>query len=209
MSTSLSKAISECGLIAILRGIRPQEAADIGRALYATGFRIIEVPLNSPAPFKSISKLRTSLPADCIVGAGTVYQSGQVEEVLRAGGELIVMPHCDKMVVEKAIKLGLAVIPGVATPTEAFAARAIGCSFLKYFPADHLGVSSLKAWVSVLPAETRLLPVGGITTANLTDYRKEGASGFGLGSALYRPGMTATTIADHAAKFAAAWRNAC
>jgi 2-dehydro-3-deoxyphosphogalactonate aldolase len=207
MKTSLSKAISKCSLIAILRGIRPEEVADIGQALYATGFRVIEVPLNSSGAFESIRELRTSLPSDCLVGAGTVFQSGQVAEVLRAGGELIVMPHSDRIVIETALSSGLAVIPGVATPTEAFAALTTGCSFLKFFPADHLGASSLKAWISVLPAEARLLPVGGIITTNLGDYLKAGASGFGLGSALYRPGMTPKAIATRGAEFVFAWRN--
>jgi 2-dehydro-3-deoxyphosphogalactonate aldolase len=207
MKTSLNKAISECGLIAILRGIRPEEVADIGQALYAAEFRIIEVPLNSCGALESIRRLRTSLPSNCMVGAGTVYQVGQVAEVLQAGGELIVMPHSDRVVIEAAFSSGLAVIPGVATPTEAFAALESGCSFLKFFPGDQLGVSSLKAWLSVLPSEARLLPVGGITIANLTDYLKAGASGFGLGSALYRPGMTSKAIADRGAEFVSTWRN--
>jgi 2-dehydro-3-deoxyphosphogalactonate aldolase len=207
MKTKLSNAMSECGLIAILRGIRPEEAAETGQALYAAGFRIIEVPLNSFQPFESIRKMRASLPPDCVVGAGTVYQSGQIAEVLRAGGELIVMPHSDRIAIETALSSGLAVIPGVATPTEAFAALSTGCSFLKFFPADHLGPSSLKAWISVLPAEARLLPVGGITTTNLAEYLKAGASGFGLGSALYKPGMTSKSIADRGTEFVFAWRN--
>ncbi len=209
MKTELGNAISECGLIAILRGIRPEEARETGQALYGVGFRIIEVPLNSPQPSESIKELRASLPADCIVGAGTVYLPGQVEEVLRAGGDLIVMPHGDKAVIETAHSLGLTVIPGVATPTEAFAALSTGCTFLKMFPADHLGASAIKAWRSVLPAEARLLPVGGITTTNLAEYFKMGASGFGLGSALYKPGMTTKNIANRGAEFIFAWRNVC
>lgn len=197
--------ISESGLIAILRGIRPEEAATVGRALYGVGIRVIEVPLNSPEPFRSISELRNAVPADCVIGGGTVYRPIQVEQVRQSGGELIVMPHNDRGVIEAAHSSGLAVIPGVATCSEAFSALAAGCSLLKFFPADQLGPSTLKAWRSVLPVQVQLLPVGGIAVSNMGVFLTAGACGFGLGSGLYRAGMAVNELAVRGAEFVSAW----
>lgn len=199
-------ALQQCALIAILRGVKPSEVVAIGEVLYTNGFRVIEVPLNSPQPYDSISQLRERLPADCVVGAGTVLEPRQVSQVAAAGGQLIVMPHGDVNVVRAAKAAGLATAPGVATATEAFAALAAGADVLKLFPAEQLGPAVLKAWRAVLPAELRLLPVGGITPTNMTPFLQAGAGGFGLGSALYKPGMTAAEVGANALAFATAWR---
>lgn len=204
----LDQALQTCGLIAILRGLRPAEAAGVGAALYAAGFRVVEVPLNSPEPFESVRNLRRALPADCVVGAGTVLSAAQVAEVRAAGGQLVVMPHCDPVVIRAARAEELWVAPGVATPTEAFAALAAGATALKLFPAEALPPEVVKAWRAVLPAGTRLVPVGGITAANLAPYLAAGAAAFGIGSAVYRPGAAAAEVGARAAEFVAAWRAA-
>jgi len=193
-------------LIAILRGVRPDEAEAIGAVLHAAGFRLIEVPLNSPQPFDSIARLRRSVPADTVVGAGTVLASAEVARLHDAGGELAVMPHADVEVIAAAKAAGLVCVPGIATPTEAFAALRAGADALKLFPAEMLTPPVLKALRAVLPRDVALLPVGGITPLNMRGYRDAGASGFGLGSALYSPGATADDVARRAQAFVAAWR---
>lgn len=199
------QALNSNGLVAILRGLRPQEAPAIGEVLYEAGFRVIEVPLNSPSPFDSISLLRRSLPADCLVGAGTVLQPAQVQQVKDAGGQLIVMPHSDAAVLRAAKAAGLFLSPGVATPTEAFAALAEGADVLKLFPAEQMAPAVVKAWLAVLPAGTVLLPVGGITADNMQPWLDAGARGFGLGSGLFKPGMSAAEVASRAQAYVAAW----
>lgn len=189
------------GLVAILRGLRPEEAESVGSALYAGGIRIIEVPLNSPQPLRSIEILRNTLPEDCLVGAGTVLSAQQVHAVKDAGGQLIVMPHCVEAVLHAAKEAGLYLTPGVATPTEAFAALAAGADALKLFPAEQVGISAIKAWLAVLPTGTALLPVGGITPQNMAPYLQAGAAGFGLGSALYSPGLPADEVGRRAHAF--------
>jgi 2-dehydro-3-deoxyphosphogalactonate aldolase len=191
-------AFGKCPLIAILRGVTPIDAADHGRALYEAGFRIVEVPLNSPQPFESIAAIRQALPADAIVGAGTVLQPTWVDDVMAAGGELIVMPHSDGDVVRAAKALGLACAPGVATPNEAFLALKNGADVLKMFPAEQLGVHVVKAWRAVISARVPLVPVGGITPDNMGPFLSAGANGFGLGSALYKPGQSALATSTHA-----------
>ena len=202
----LKNAMQHCGLIAILRGIRPDEVAAIGLTLYQAGFRVIEVPLNSPQPFESIRILRSTLAADCVVGAGTVLLSAQVAEVKRAGGEIIVMPHSDGEVIRAAKQAAMACAPGVATLTEAFAALAAGADALKMFPAEQLGPVVVKAWRAVIPADVALIPVGGITPDNMAPFVAAGASGFGLGSALFKPGLSAMQVGRNADEFIAAWR---
>lgn len=189
------------GLIAILRGLRPEEAEAIGSTLYAAGIRIIEVPLNSPQPLRSIELLRRALPEDCLIGAGTVLTGPQVQDVLDAGGQLIVMPHCDVQVLRAAKGAGLYLAPGVVTPSEAFAALAAGADALKLFPAEQIGIGAMKAWLAVLPAGTALLPVGGIRPDNMAPYLQAGAAGFGLGSGLYSPGMAADEVGHRAHAF--------
>ncbi len=204
----LRQALSRCGLLAILRGVQPREAREVGAALHAAGFRAIEVPLNSPEPLASIRLLRDALPADCAIGAGTVMTPAQVDEVRRAGGEFIVMPHSDASVIRAARAAGLEVAPGAATITEAIAALGAGADLVKMFPADQLGAATLAAWRAVLPAGTLVVPVGGITPSNLASFVAAGAAGFGLGSALYRPGRSPAEIAAAAATFVTAWRAA-
>ena len=202
----LKQALAQNGLIAILRGLRPDEAQAVGQALYDAGFRVIEVPLNSPDPYTSIRTLRDSLPADCLIGAGTVLTPEQVEQVKASGGQVIVMPHSDAKVLRAAKAAGLYLSPGVATPTEAFAALAEGADVLKLFPAEQMGPSVIKAWLAVLPAGTLLLPVGGITPDNMQVFTDAGAKGFGLGSGLFKPGMTVDQVASRAQAYVAAWK---
>lgn len=202
----LETALRACGLVAILRGVKPDEVADIGQALYQSGFRVIEVPLNSPEPLQSIATLRRTLPDDVVIGAGTVLSPEDVPRIAEAGGQIIVMPHSDAAVIRAARAAGMAVAPGVATPTEAFAALAAGAHVLKLFPAELLGPAVVKAWRAVLPKDVPLVPVGGITPDNMGAFLDAGAQGFGLGSALYRPGLTAAEVGERARGFVAAWR---
>ncbi|MFJ2430197.1 2-dehydro-3-deoxy-6-phosphogalactonate aldolase [Pseudomonas sp. NPDC087804] len=202
----LKQALAQNGLIAILRGLHPQEAAAVGEVLYAAGFRVIEVPLNSPSPYESIRILRKTLPADCLIGAGTVLTPEQVELVKEAGGQVIVMPHSDAKVLRAAKAAGLFLSPGVATPTEAFAALAEGADILKLFPAEQMGPAVVKAWLAVLPSGTVLAPVGGITPDNMQAFIDAGVKGFGLGSGLFKPGMTPQQVAQNAEAYVAAWK---
>lgn len=193
-------------LVAILRGIRPDEAVAIGEALRRSGFRILEVPLNSPQPLDSIRTLAHTFGNEALVGAGTVMTADDVAAVAAAGGRLIVMPHADASVIRAAKDAGLACIPGVATPTEAFAALAAGADALKVFPAEQVTPAGLKAWRAVLPRRVAVLPVGGIVPATMAAWRAAGADGFGIGSALYSPGIDAGEVARRAAAFAHAWQ---
>jgi 2-dehydro-3-deoxyphosphogalactonate aldolase len=192
-------------LVAILRGIRPDEALEIGDVLIAQGFRTLEVPLNSPAPLKSIALLAGRFGGHALVGAGTVLSEACARDVAAAGGRLVVMPHSDAAVIRAAKAAGCLCLPGVATVTEAFAALAAGADALKLFPAEQLSPDVLKAWRAVLPAHCRLLPVGGITPERMAAYVRAGASGFGIGSALYKPGKSVADVARDAATFVDAW----
>ena len=192
-------------LVAILRGIRPEEAEAAAHCLFDAGFRLIEVPLNSPDPFTSITTMRRVLPMDALVGAGTVLSAAQMQQLKDCGGELAVMPHADTALIRQAKQLGMLCVPGVVTPTEAFAALDAGADALKLFPAELVTPPILKAIRVVLPKGTRLLPVGGITPDNMKPYRDAGAAGFGLGSALYSPGISTAELAQRAGAFVAAW----
>jgi 2-dehydro-3-deoxyphosphogalactonate aldolase len=191
-------------LVAILRGVRPTEAVSIGTALVGEGWQLIEVPLNSPQPLASIEAMNATLPS-ALVGAGTVLTVAQVREVHAAGGRLIVSPNFDADVVRSAVKLGMVCVPGVATISEAFAALSAGASALKLFPAEMLTPPVVKAWRAVMDPNTALLPVGGVTPAGMAVYRAAGANGFGLGSALYKPGQDAAEVGTQARAFIAAW----
>lgn len=208
LASLFRQTLSTHGLIAILRGLRPDEARDIGLALHGAGIRLIEVPLNSPDPLTSIRVLRDTLPDDTLVGAGTVLQPEACAQIAAAGGQLVVMPHSDPAVIRAAKALGLACAPGVATPTEAFAALAAGADVLKMFPAETLGPVGLKAWRAVLTPPVAIVPVGGVTPDSLASYLAAGASGFGLGSALYRAGDDAATVAQRATAFVQSWQQA-
>ena len=192
-------------LVAILRGLKPEEALDVGRAIVNAGFHILEVPLNSPDPLKSIQILADAFP-NALVGAGTVTTAQQVRDIKAAGGQLIISPHLDDNVVCETVNLGLISLPGVATPSEAFKAIALGAHGLKLFPAEMISPAVVKAMRAVLPGHIRLIPVGGIGTHNMADYRKSGASGFGIGSALYAPGKSAQAVGESAAAFVKAWQ---
>ena len=205
-STRLTTAMQALPLVAILRGLRPDEALAVGEALVDAGFRIIEVPLNSPEPYDSIGRLAERFGQTCVIGAGTVLEPAAVAKLEAAGGQLVVMPHADPAVITAAKAMGLACVPGVATPTEAFVALAAGADALKLFPAENLPPVTVKAMLAVLPTGTRLLPVGGIAPETMTDYVAAGTAGFGLGSALYKPGMTSAEVAERAAAFVAAWQ---
>jgi 2-dehydro-3-deoxyphosphogalactonate aldolase len=202
----LKQAMARNGLIAILRGLRPEESVAIGEVLYAAGFRIIEVPLNSPRPYDSIRLLRDSLPADCVVGAGTVLTEEQVGLVKAAGGQLIVMPHSDARVLRAARQADLYLAPGVVTPTEAFAALAEGADVLKLFPAELMNPAVVRALLAVLPKGTALVPVGGIGPDTMKPFLDAGVVGFGLGSGLFKPGMTVEQVAHNAQDYVEAWR---
>jgi len=198
------EAFARFPLVAILRGVRPDEVEAIGEELVAAGFTIVEVPLNSPDPLNSIARLSRSLAGRAVVGAGTVLRVADVAAVADAGGTLIIAPNADTRVIAAAADAGLVALPGIATPTEAFAALEAGAAALKLFPAEHASPAVLKAMRAVLPADTRVLPVGGITPNTMEPWRAAGAAGFGLGSALYKPGMTAASVGEQARAFAAA-----
>lgn len=202
----LETAMAALPLVAILRGLVPAEAVAVGEALVEGGFRIIEVPLNSPDPFKSIELLAARFGESCVIGAGTVLEPAAVARLEAVGGELVVMPHGDLDVIKAAKAMGLACVPGVATPTEAFAALAAGADALKLFPAEILPPAAVKALLAVLPKGTALMPVGGIEPASMAAYVAAGARGFGLGSALFNPGLTPAEVGARAAGFVEAWR---
>lgn len=197
-------AFARCPLIAILRGVRPDEVVGIGEVLVAAGFTIIEVPLNSPDPLDSIARLAKAMAGRAVVGAGTVLNTAAVASVEAAGGTLIISPNADSRVIAAATARGLVALPGIATPTEAFAALDAGAAALKLFPAEASSPAVLKAMRAVLPTGTRMLPVGGITPDSLAPWRDAGAAGFGLGSALYAPGLDAGAVGARAAAFVAA-----
>jgi 2-dehydro-3-deoxyphosphogalactonate aldolase len=201
----LAQALAQLPLIAILRGLTPAEAPAIGQALVDSGFAIIEVPLNSPEPLHSIATLSRLFP-HTLIGAGTVLNAQQVKDVHAAGGRLVVAPNFNPAVVAQALALNMVVLPGVATPTEAFAALDAGAHGLKLFPAEMISPATVKALRAVLPKMAALMPVGGITPDNMAAYRKAGASGFGLGSTLYAPGRSAEQVRAAAQNFVSAFR---
>jgi 2-dehydro-3-deoxyphosphogalactonate aldolase len=200
---SLRSYLSPLPLIAVLRGITPTELPTIATALTDNGFRIIEVPLNSPDAFVSIRLLAGTLGDECLTGAGTVLKVSEVARVAEAGGRLVVMPHANVEIVREAKRQGLVCVPGVATPTEAFAALDAGADGLKMFPADQLPPPALKAWRAVLPRDTLVFAVGGIRPDNMGAYWAAGADGFGTGSNLYAPGSGADAVRAVAAEYAA------
>jgi 2-dehydro-3-deoxyphosphogalactonate aldolase len=195
-------------LVAILRGVKPDEAEAIAGAIVEAGFGAIEVPLNSPAPLASIARIALGFGKRILVGAGTVLEPHEVDDVAEAGGRLVVAPNADRAVIERVAKLGLIMLPGVATMTEAFEALKAGASGLKLFPGEAIPPEVVRAWRSVLPKATPLFPVGGVTPERIGPYWRAGADGFGIGSALYKPGASIEAVAHAAQAFVKAWNEA-
>jgi 2-dehydro-3-deoxyphosphogalactonate aldolase len=200
------KAFAECPLIAILRGLHPEEAVSIGEALVEGGITILEVPLNSPDPFKSIARLAKALEGRAIVGAGTVYRRTEVDQVIDAGGTLIVSPNANPDVIAHAASEGLISAPGVFTPTEAMSALDAGAHMLKLFPGELMSPQGVKALSAVLPKSTRMVLVGGVNETSFASYASTPLKGYGLGSSLFSPGVDAAEIKARAARFIAAYR---
>jgi 2-dehydro-3-deoxyphosphogalactonate aldolase len=196
------------GLVAILRGLKPSEAVAIGKAIHDAGIEAIEVPLNSPQPFVSIADLVKALPQTALVGAGTVLTAADVDALHEAGGKLLVSPNIDAEVMGRAMHYGMVTMPGVFTPTEAFQAIRLGASALKFFPASVLGGSGIAAIRAVLPPSTPIGAVGGVSDKDFAGYKVVGVSVFGLGSSLYKPGMTVEDVALRARAAVAAWDEA-
>jgi 2-dehydro-3-deoxyphosphogalactonate aldolase len=193
-----SESHAPLNLVGILRGVAPDQVIEVAKVLYSAGFRVIEVPLNSPQPFASVSALAGALPADCLVGAGTVLTGQDVQRTHAAGGRLVVAPNCDDQVIGAAIKLGMQVMPGIATATEAFSAVRAGATQLKLFPASSYGAQHLRALRTVLPKEIKLFPVGGVTAKQIPEWLAAGAAGFGFGSELFRPEYSLEDIRQRA-----------
>ena len=200
--------LDDTPLIAILRGLPPERAVDVGQVLYAAGIRIIEVPLNSPQPFASIASLAATLGDRALIGAGTVLTVADVERTRAAGGRLVVAPNVNAQVVERALAAGMLVLPGIATAGEAFAAIGLGARRLKLFPAATYGPRHLKALREVLPAAVRLYPVGGIGATDIPAYLAAGAAGFGFGGEIYRPSHSPDEIAARARRVLDTYRAA-
>lgn len=190
----IAKILEGIPLVAILRGVRPDEVKGIGDVLYQNGVRCMEVPLNSPDPFDSISILKESMPGDCLVGAGTVVTASDVGRVKDAGGDIIVTPNTSVPVIKAAVEANMVVTPGVATPSDAFTAVQAGATYLKLFPASSFGTGHLKAMLAVLPKTTRMLAVGGIGAHNMQEWLDAGAVGFGIASELYKAGDSASVV---------------
>lgn len=201
-----AEAFAACPLVAILRGLTPAEADDVGSALVEAGFTLIEVPLNSPDPLESISRLVSRFGDRAIIGAGTVLTVEQVEEVKQAGGQIIVSPNANLAVIRATVEAGLISMPGCFTPTDSFAAIEAGAHAIKFFPAEAMSPAVLKAQSAVLPAQCPKLVVGGITPTTMKPWVEAGAKGFGLGSALYRPKMALSDVERNARAFVDAWR---
>lgn len=195
-------------LVAILRGLTPQAAPALGAALFGAGFRLLEVPLNRPGAIEAIAILARMAPPGALVGGGTMLTVEHVEQVHAAGGRLLVAPNCNPAVIRRGVDLGMLCAPGVATPTEAFQALDAGAHALKIFPAEMVTPAGLTALCAVLPPATPLWPVGGITPQSMSGWRAAGATGFGIGGALYQAGVTADEIAQRAAGFVATWHAA-
>ncbi len=196
------------GLVAILRGLTPDEAVEMAQAIHDAGIEAIEVPLNSPEPFVSIARIVEALPAGALIGAGTVLTPGDVDNLAKAGGRLLVSPNIDADVMAQAGKHGLVTMPGVFTPSEAFQAIRLGASALKFFPASVLGPGGISAMRAVLPKDAIVGAVGGVSETDFAGYKAAGVSVFGLGSSLFKPGMTVAQVRTRAEAAVAAWDSA-
>jgi 2-dehydro-3-deoxyphosphogalactonate aldolase len=203
----MTSAAIPTGLIAILRGLCPDDALAVGRAVRNAGIGMLEVPLNSPDPYRSIRLLRDGLPG-CTVGAGTVLTTAEVGDAHAAGAQMVVSPNTDRDVVAETVRLGMRSYPGAATPSEAFTAVAAGADAVKVFPAIQVGPAGMKAWTAVLPAAVELIPVGGVEAGDFPAWVAAGATGFGVGTALYQPGAAAADVAARARMLHSAWQAA-
>lgn len=203
-NAAFDAAFATCPLVAILRGVRPDEVVAIGEELVAAGFTLIEVPMNSPDPLDSVARLVAALGDRAMIGAGTVLTPAQVDSVREAGGRMVISPNMNADVIRASVAAGMVSLPGIATPTEALAALDAGATALKLFPAEAASPAVLKAMRAILPRETRVLPVGGIVPDGMGPWREAGAAGFGLGSALYKPGLSADAVGANARAFVAA-----
>ncbi len=203
---NLHDALNECNLIAILRGIKPEEVEAVGETLIEAGWRILEVPLNSPDPLKSIEKLQKRFGDTALIGAGTVLTPAQVADVAATGSKVIISPNANLSVIEASVAKGMVSLPGVATPTEAFAAIGAGATGVKAFPAEAIPPHVIKAWKAVLPKEIPVLAVGGVTPDNMKAFVDAGAAGFGIGGSLYKPGDSAEVVGAKARQFIEAMR---
>jgi 2-dehydro-3-deoxyphosphogalactonate aldolase len=200
--------LAELPIVAILRGVTPARIEGVAAALFEVGIRAIEVPLNSPQAFKSIEALAKTFSDRCLCGAGTVLDVGDVDRVMDAGGKLLVTPNTDPAVIARGVEKGLTVMPGFFTPSEAFAAIAAGAKTLKLFPASSGGIGHLQAMLAVLPKTVPVYAVGGVGAGNMSEWRKAGAAGFGLGSELFKPDFSDEEIAARARKCVAAFKGA-
>ncbi len=204
----MSDSFAELPLVAILRGVTPTRIEGVAGALFEAGFRAIEVPLNSPEAFKSIEILARQFGARCLTGAGTVLTTADVDRVADAGGKLLVTPNTNPHVIAHGVAKGMTVMPGFFTPSEGFAAIAAGARTLKLFPASTGGTDHMKAMLAVLPKDVPVYAVGGVGAANMKEWRKAGAAGFGLGSELFKPDFSDDEISTRARKCVAAFRDA-
>jgi 2-dehydro-3-deoxyphosphogalactonate aldolase len=207
---TLRHRLGELPIIAILRGIKPGESVAVGEALVRAGIRIIEVPLNSPEPFRSIEKLTAALGDRALIGAGTVLRAADVAPVMAVGGRIIVAPDSSPNVIDQALKKGLDILPGFRTPTEAFAAIRHGAFALKYFPCTDFSLAELKQTMAVIPADISIIGVGGVDPSSVSKMRRIGIKGVGVGSWLYSPGSTAEQVYEKAKRIINAWNeSAC
>lgn len=206
MNHDIRRFLDQCPLVAIIRGVTPDEAAAVGEAIFEAGIRIIEVPLNSPDPLTSIRRLADSLGDRALIGAGTVLDPAQVSEVQGAGGRLVVSPNTNSAVIRATVAAGMISSPGYFTPSEAFAALDAGAQALKFFPAEAASPAVIKAQKAVLPKDVPLIVVGGIQPDNMRPWLDAGATGFGLGSGLYEPGRSAQDTAERARAYVAGLR---
>ena len=193
-------------LVAILRGLQPERALDVARVLFDAGFRALEVPLNRPGAIDAIAAIVPDAPADACIGAGTVLETAQVDAVGDTGATLIVSPHFDAAIVQRARERGMRTVPGVFTASEAFAAWRAGADALKIFPAEAMTHAGLTGLTSVLPKDLPLWPVGSIVPDNIAAWRRAGATGFGLGGGLFKPEFSIADIASRARAYVDAWR---
>ncbi len=200
MSTLLETWLNKIPVVAIIRGVRPEEANEIGAAILEAGIGVIEVPLNSPKPFESIENLVTSLGDQCVIGCGTLLNLEQAQRVADAGGKIAVSPNTNVDVIKRCIELDMLPMPGWCTPTEAFAAYHAGARYLKLFPAGSFGAGHVKATRAVLPDDAKILAVGGVGAHNASEWLSAGVNGFGIGSEIYQAGRSATEVYQRASE---------